>query len=369
MNRLPVCRPGVELPPAPTSTESPRRPRNFTIDFLRILSASALFYWHVGIYTHWPGFRLGSWATGVFISTATFCAVRYSRDRAALLSGIPSHGFRFFRHRFWDLYPTYVFVTLLIFFGSFLHPATGHTHPFSVTDLALNLLMLSQYAGKDYFTAPMWFLPVILQVYLLIPLLVRFVNRPKTGLAGCALISTVACLAVHAAAPDRAVSICNTWSPIFRLTPVFLGLVLGLLPDRRALPGILLTVALCALARLALVPFFPNLEPTFARPAHFLFALGGLTGVALLLTRSASASPRFPRLITQLGRASFPFFLIHGVLIAFLWNHFGNSAALWGAYFVACWLVSLGFVAVATRVRAFIRTRKSPPATADLVVG
>jgi len=313
------------------------------VDFLRILSASALFYWHVGLSTGWPLAVLSSWSTGVFVTTSAFCAVRFSRHRKGLHEGSFTATRNFLVDRFVAVYPAYAIITLLIFAGSFLHPATGHSAAFSLPELGVNLLMVNPYVGVDFFSAPMWFIPFIFQVYLLIPILCRCHGWPVLGMTISTVVSIFSCWLAYHVAPREAEEICRTWSPIFRLTPVFLGVALGMLSSVSLVPRILGAFAMCSVGELMLAPVFPEMSHTLRRPAQGLVAFLVLGFVAFLLARTIKHAPSVQWWTTLLGQASFPFFITHAVMISFVWTRFGNNVPLWLGYFLLCWMGSAIF--------------------------
>jgi peptidoglycan/LPS O-acetylase OafA/YrhL len=335
--------------------------RSSEIDCLRILSASTLFYWHVGNSTGWPLYPLSSWTTGVFVTASTYCAVRFSRHRSQLTDGGRQGAWSFVADRFVAVYPAYAIVTMLIFAGSFLHPAVGRVRAFSIQELAINLSMLNAYIGVDFFTAPMWFIPFIFQVYALIPLLARFLRWPKAGLVGTTALSVLASLMAYRIAPREAAEICRTWSPIFRLPPGFLGVALGMLPWS-AWPGVVVTFVVCVAGETALMFVFPDMQLTLVRQMQGLVALALLTATAFLVARLAKAMGVTQWWTTLLGQASFPFFLTHAVLVSFIWSRVGNAVGVWLIYFVACWIGAAGFAliyrAVIARLRRVVFSRK-----------
>ncbi len=336
--------------------------RNPEVDILRILCASALFNGHAQLVNgQWAIPNFNTWITGIFIGLAGFSAVRFSHHREELRNGNYRKWPAFVFDRFLSFYPAYAAITLLIFLGSFLHPAANHTTAFSFSDLLCNLLMVNQYIGKDYFSAPMWFAPFILQVYLLIPVLCLLTRWPKTGLVLCTVISTTASLGVYAVDPQNANEICRSWSPLFRLTFVFFGITLGMASSPAQLPGIFLTVGLCALAKLSLIAVFPAMEVTLLRPAHALTALLVLITAAILLAKILrSLAPSLQRGTTLLGQASLPFFLGHTVLMNFLCDHFGNNPWIWAGYFLFCWAGAVVFTLVYRSAIKALRHRLVP---------
>jgi len=259
-----------------------------------------------------------------------------------LLVGGVREAWLFFADRFVAIYPAYVIITILIFAGSFLHPAIGHVKAFSIQDLLINLLMINAYVGADFFSDPMWFIPFILQVYVLIPFLCRLLRWPKTALVLTAAVSVLACVLTYRMAPHQAAEICRTWSPIFRLPPVFLGVALGILPWSLS-PQIVMTFAICVTGETALMFVFPDMQLTLFRQMQGLIALVVLTPLAFLLARLSRAIPSAEWWTTLFGQASFPFFITHSVLVSFIWNRVGNAVAVWLTYFVVCWVGAAGF--------------------------
>ncbi len=352
------------LQPKAASAPVPNdRPRSLIIDLLRILCASLLFYYHAGRQTHWFLSDYAAFASGTFIALAGYCAVRYSRYREALKHPSARGALRYFLDRFVAIYPAYAIITLLIFAGSFLYPAQGRTGPFTVVELLCNLLMVNQYLGMNYFTNMMWFVPFILQLYLLVPVLCILAARaPRLGIVACSLFSLLACLLIVSIAPAQGFEICKEWSPLFRLTPAFLGVAAGLASSPALLPALLLLWILCSGARMALLPWLPSLEPVAFRS---LFS--ALTSPLILAASCAIAAfvqrwtPRCRGPIALLSRASLPFFLGHGVLMNFLWHHFGSNLAIWIGYFALCWAGSALFVIVYMRVTIRLRERLTPP--------
>ena len=324
---------------------STRPARSLEIDCLRVLSASTLFYWHVGLSTGWPLYSYSSWATGVFVTTSVFCAVRFSRHRKHLLQGGLRGAWLFVADRFVAVYPAYAIITMLIFAGSFLHPAVGRESGFSIQELVINLMMINAYVGARFFTAPMWFIPFIFQVYILIPLLCRLIRWPRAALAMTTAISVLMSMLAYRVAPLQAAEICRTWSPVFRLPPVFLGVALGMLPSSKW-PQVVMTFAICVVSETALIFVLPDMQLTLIRQMQGLIALVLLTLLAVLVARVVRAIPSVDWWTTLLGQASFPFFITHAVLVSFIWSRVGGAIAVWLTYFFVCWMGAAAFALV-----------------------
>jgi hypothetical protein len=193
------------------------------------------------------------------------------------------------------------------FRGSFLHPAVGRESGFSVQELVINLMMINAYVGARFFTAPMWFIPFIFQVYILIPLLCRLIRWPQAALAMTTAVSVLTSMLAYRVAPLQAAEICRTWSPVFRLPPVFLGVALGMLPSSKW-PQVVMTFAICVVSETALIFVLPDMQLTLIRQMQGLVALVLLTLLAVLVARLVSAIPSVDWWTTLLGQASFPVF-------------------------------------------------------------
>jgi peptidoglycan/LPS O-acetylase OafA/YrhL len=303
-----------------------------------------------------------TFASGTFIALTGYCAVRYSRHRDVLLHPTPIGIWRYFLDRFLAIYPAYAILTLLVFVGSYFYPAARHLDgPYTPWELLCNLLMVNQYLGMPYFTAMMWFVPFVLQLYLIVPLLCLLARKcSRLGIVLCSAASLVACLLVLAAAPDRVAEICKDWSPVFRLTPAYFGVAVALATSTSALPGLFLIWFVCAGARLALLPWAPGLLPVITRSFYTVVVFAALLGIAHPLAKALRRwGARLEGILTLLGQASFPFFLGHGVLIHFLWARFGNNLWIWGGYFVFSWAWSAAFIHCYLRIMNAIRGRVS----------
>jgi len=311
--------------------------RAIPVDLLRILGASAIFYFHGGLVTGWPLSQWGEFAVATFIYLASFCAMRYSPPA-------PGRTRSYWWSRFKAVYPTFAVISIILFAASFLYSPRKTGFHYTGEDLAANLLMVSQYVGRPWMTQPMWFVPFVLQLYLILPFLVRTPVRLRTMLAAF-VVSGAACAAVFALLPthaDFANGVCRNWSPIFRLPEVLFGCILA---RSRSVAGAAAPVAgyiaCCALFALSALPYPPAL-PTLLLPlkgAVVSLVLAAIAAVFLPFIKDKHAG-----IVGLFGRAAFPFFLLHGPGIGFVSDKFGRNIPAWILYFVLCWAAAIALM-------------------------
>jgi peptidoglycan/LPS O-acetylase OafA/YrhL len=319
--------------------------RAVPIDLLRILAASCIFYVHAGLFINLPLYLWGDCAVATFIYLTAFCTVRYSKQASGRL--VP-----YWMSRFKTIYPTFAVICVIIFAASFVFKPAKMASHYSAADLVLNLLLIADYVGRPWLTEPMWFIPFVLQVYLILPFLVKIPVRWHF-LPLSFIISAAACAVVYTLVPTdlyRAYSICRDWSPLFRLPEVLIGCLVGraLVASAAAVP-ILVYAGCCALAL--------GLTTSLHSPAA-PFALLYCKDVIVFVVLAAlvfAIRPFIPAnwagTIGLLGKASFPFFLLHGTGMSIVSRKFGPGLAAWLAYFVLCWLVSIVFVASESMIK------------------
>jgi peptidoglycan/LPS O-acetylase OafA/YrhL len=282
----------------------------------------------------WPLSVWGNYAVASFIYLSSFCAIRYGPPAVGRTGS-------YWWSRFKAVYPTFAIISILLFAASFIcAPRKTGVH-YTPSDIAANLLMISDFAGKPWMTEPMWFVPFVLQVYLILPFLTRKPVR-LPGLPVAFLVSGGACAAVFALHPAHVGDpehICRTWSPIFRLPEVVFGCVLARAQNlAKAVPAIVV-YAVCCLLYALLAIRYPEASQTLLLP---------LNGVMVFLVLAAVVSAILPllkgrdyRFISLLGRASFPFFLLHGPWIPFVSTRFGKNIPAWVLCFVLCWAAAV----------------------------
>jgi peptidoglycan/LPS O-acetylase OafA/YrhL len=330
------------------------------VDLGRVLAVTAIFYFHVGVNTHYPLSQYGHYGVGYFIILAGVTYLSFSRTNVTDLRSY----FQYFGNRVLALFPMYLIVNLMIFASSYIYPS-GLGRPFTIMELILSSLGLSQYFGFRYLSVVMWFVPFILQVYLLLPIVERLLSRihPVVVLLVAFILSCEWTMPVCIYHPWNAVEICCSWSPIFRLPEVVLGVFLGMvLSQRTRLANSVLFLAVYALASFCLMSsaeIFPMPGPISALPWAGLMLGILITAIAVLLFAVLSWSIKLQS-FRLLGNAAFPFFLIHGVGIRFIYARFGTNVLVWLGYFLVCWCVSIVLVFFDSRLpRHFLAPRKS----------
>ena len=311
------------------------------VDLGRALAVTSIFYFHVGVNTHYPLSQYGHFAVGFFIVLAGLAYMCFSRTHVTDRGSY----FRYFGDRLLALFPIFIIVNLLIFAASYVYPS-GLGRPYTLGELILSSLGLSQYFGYRYLSVVMWFVPFILQVYLLLPLIERLLAwiPPVIVLIVAFLLSFELTMIVSIQYPWKAIEICCSWSPIFRLPEVVLGVFLGMLFSQRVrLPGGIVFLAVYVVASFCLlhsVNYYPIPEVVSALPWAGLMLGALITAIAILMFVALSCSVHI-RSFRLLGNASFPFFLIHGVAIRFIYAKFGANILAWLGYFLLCWCASI----------------------------
>ncbi len=329
-------------------------------DLGRALAVTAIFYFHVGKSTDYPLSLYGHFAVGFFIILAGVAYLCFSRTH---VTDSRSY-FQYFFNRLLALFPIFLVVNLLIFAASYVYPS-GLGRPYNLGELILSSLGLSQYFGYRYLSVVMWFVPFILQVYLLLPLVEGVFLRiqPVLVLVAAFLISFALTMPVCAYFPDKAEEICVNWSPIFRLPEVVLGVYLGMVFSQRArLSNCIVFLAVYTAASFCLLQSgkyltIPGTVSALPWAGLMISLLIAAAAILLFVALSRSAGLRNFRL---LGYAAFPFFLIHGVAIRFVYAKFGTNGLVWVIYFILCWCVSIILALIDRRLpRSFFAPGKS----------
>jgi peptidoglycan/LPS O-acetylase OafA/YrhL len=312
-----------------------------TTDIGRILGASAIYYYHVGrVSGHGPLSSYGEFAVEYFVILAGIAYILFSRSKPS----VPSEYFDYMKKRLASLFPMFLLVNLAIYLGNFLYPS-GLGRPFRFIEFLASGAGVSQYFGWRYMSTVMWFLPFIMQVYLLLPLIdwtARRVNPVAlvlTAFGSSYLLAQTVSLLVQS--DHQATLICKNWSPVFRLPEVCAGIILGriVLTRRGQWVGILAVAVYGMLSLLVSL-----LAPENTRPFYYM-PWGGFVVPAVFFGASALLSPVLratnAKWVRLLGLSSFCFFLLHAAPMQAIGRHFHTRVTVWVAYYLACWLLAI----------------------------
>lgn len=311
------------------------------LDAGRILAATAIFYFHVGMVAGFPLTYQAEKAVEYFVMLSGVAYVLFSRARPESARDFPGY----LKRRVLSLLPIFLLVNLMFYVGSFfVYSALGR--PYSFAEFLASSSGISMYVGWRYLSTVMWFMPFIVQVYCLLPLVDWLLRR--TGPVGLLVLafglSLLLSLLVSAwvADPIAANLICKNWSPVFRLPEVCAGIILGRLATRDCALG-------SGLVSLGLFGGFTLLAgwlKTLGWVNHFYLPWGGFVLPVLIFAVSAALWPllrHVPRsAMRELGTASFAFFLIHAAPIAAVSKRVGNTLMVWVVYYFVCWALAVG---------------------------
>ena len=335
-------RPGQRL----TMTNQPKAGIGLWLDCARVLAALAICYYHLGLFLPLPLSAEGEYAVATFLLLAISSAVAFSLPKHAALNPWSYLGARLGR-----LLPLYVFVNVSIYAASFFIPSKLG-RPFTVIELVLSSLGLSQYFGHRYLSEVFWFVPFVIQVYVLIAFGHRGIERLRGWwlLPAAFVLYWLEILAaeIWTAHPHQ---IIRDWSPLLRPAEVLFSVQGGLwltgrLPDRAFAGRLVLYTALAGI--LAALGAWQGgageLTYLYMLPLHGLVVSLVILGAAWLCARLvASDAAGWWR---RLGRATYPFYLIHGMAIAAIFHRFGASPGVWLGYLVVCVAAALTLDAV-----------------------
>ena len=309
-------------------------------DIARFLGATIIFYHHFAIRMGFPLAEIGPPALTFFISMAGTAYVCFSNSRAAAAQSLP----KYLLARVAAIFPAFAVINLALFALSYVYPSTSG-RPFTVVEFLCSTAGISQYIGLRYLSTVMWFVPFIIQAYVLFPFIDRLLNKVSalaviTGaFAITLLLDTAVARFIHDS--DFAVGICRNWSPLFWLPEVCIGVIIGraVVSDRDQ-RGAFLAIGAFGVISLLLAatgPYWSNIAPiVINRPLLGFIVTGLILAVANLLSRIPALANR-EKLLRLVGTASYPFYLAHGVAIAAIHKRFGVQVAPILAYYALCW--------------------------------
>lgn len=323
--------PAAEAPPAR------RTPHLWQVDVVRLLTFSAVIAVHVFAYTEQPDNRAVAGA---------MMLLQFGRELFFALTGFvliySTLGRRFDRRSFWRRRVIYVavpYVTWTLIFYAYAVLGPWHVNP-APSVLFTDLV----YGDAEYH---LYFLLVTLQLYLLFPLIRRFVlrtaHRAVPVLAAVTAVN-LAVMAVLAYIPEPTSGV-GMWlyQHSYELLPTYAMYVLAgcyaavhldriqSLVDRR--PGRLLWAAALS-AALALVSYaiqLPVMAPRIAdqvvQPAMIFSCIAAGIATYVIGSKWAQGPRRHQRAIQTLSDASFGIYLAHPLVLTVLIDYcgFGNQ--------------------------------------------
>jgi peptidoglycan/LPS O-acetylase OafA/YrhL len=323
---------------------------SMTVDVGRILAASAIFYFHVGLFQQCPLSAYGNFAVEYFVILSGISYILFSSTKPST----PAEYFKYVKSRLASLFPVFFLVNLILYLGSFYHSSVLG-RPYSFVEFLASTTGASMYLGWKYMSTVMWFMPFIMQVYLLIPLvdwLARRLNPVVLLLAAFGLSCLLTQMVPFFVKDDTAAKfVCKNWSPIFRLPEVCVGIILG----RSVLMRCDWWRGMLAAAGFGILSLLVSLWPTANFISHIYMPWSGFMVPVILFGISALLSPMLhvanTRIIRLLGLSSFFFYLIHAAPIAAIDSRLGNHIFVWSSYYLVCWFVSVGFTLLFARVK------------------
>jgi peptidoglycan/LPS O-acetylase OafA/YrhL len=315
------------------------------LDLGRVLAASVIFYFHVGLFSSLPLSFYCEKAVEYFVILAGVTYLLFSRPPAPGAGGY----FAYIKRRLAALLPMFLLVNVLLYAGGFVFASELGRH-FRFVEFLASASGISLYLHWKYMSTVMWFMPFIVQVYLLLPWIDWLARRwhPVTlmlvAFGSSALLAQTIAHFIHPSL--EAGLIYKNWSPLFRLPEVCLGIILG----RAALQPEGGKATLLAVGLYGLLPFAAVwLTPLYLPEAGFVVPLI-LFGAAGVLTWRWQRLPA--HWLRRWGTASFPFFLIHAAPLATLSHRFHNHLVVWLAYYIVCWLGAVGMTLVWERFKS-----------------
>ena len=221
----------VVLQKPPKKTDAPLKGlavvfNSVTMDVGRILAASVIYYFHVGLFRHCPLSTFGEFAVEYFVILSGVSYILFTSTKPST----PSEYFKYIKKRLTSLFPVFCVVNVVFYLGSFYHPSELG-RPYRFVEFLASTTGVSMYLGWKYMSGVMWFMPFIMQVYLLIPL-VDWWARRLNPIILLLVAFCLSCLFAHMVPffvkEDLAAKlVCKNWSPIFRLPEVCVGVIVG----------------------------------------------------------------------------------------------------------------------------------------------
>jgi peptidoglycan/LPS O-acetylase OafA/YrhL len=329
-----------------------------TLDAGRVLAATVIFYFHIGLVGRYPLSFYAEYAVEYFVILSGITYVLFTRIKPSTLAEY----FTYLKKRLAALLPAYVLVNVAFYGASFLYPsALGR--PYGFWEFLASATGVSMYFGLKFMSTVMWFMPFILQVYLLLPLLEWCLRRvhPAVLMLAAFGVSYLATKAVplFLADWDAINLVCKNWSPIFRLPEVCVGIVAGKLVENTC--GFWKGV--CAIVVFALLSLSTSLLNASGCLEHFYMPWSGFLIPVLIFGATGLAWPMLRgfnvKTMRLLGLSSFAFYLIQAAPLGLVSRRLGDHLAVWIGYYLACWALAVVLTLAVARMRNIFEVRPS----------
>ena len=320
------------------------------MDVSRILAASVIFYFHIGLFRHCPFSTSGEYAVEYFVILSGMTYMLFSSTKPST----PSEYFQYIKKRLASLFPVFCVVNVFLYLGSFYY-SPGLGRPYCFVEFLASTTGVSMYLGWKYMSTVMWFMPFIIQVYLLIPLVdwwARRINPVVLLLVAFCLSCLFAHLVPFFAKDDKVVQlVCKNWSPIFRLPEVCVGVIVG----RSALMRCDYWKGMVAVAVFGILSLSVSLLTSANVISRLYMPWGGFIVPVIIFGASALISPMLrsanAKIIRLLGLSSFFFYLSHTAPLVAISRRFDGRISVWVSYYLACWFVAVGFTLLIAKVK------------------
>lgn len=303
-------------------------------DIMRIISALLIFYYHAGLFVTLPLSRYGDFAVNTFIMLAIVASIAFTRAKTE--PGLAEYMWR----RVKRIFPLYFSINIAIFAASYLYPSRLG-QPFTFRQFLLSSTGLSIVFGDRFLSEVFWFIPFIFQVYLVLGFfgnrLLRLNWRP---LVLAALVVSAIEIILLSRLMGEGLIETRKWSPLLRLPELLFGLMTAAAAANVvAFPEYLANVAFYSAGAIALgcsAFLIPHAAYLFMLPLNGVIVTAVITALSaaiLLVFASAGISTSALRFA---GRATFPFFLIHGIGLRFIDSRWHSQTLAWLGYLATC---------------------------------
>lgn len=272
----------------------------------------------------------------------------------------------FVKHRILRIVPLYWAITLFLYAGWLI--ARGHASLPPVADLVRSLLFIPYFAARSGEIQPLliagWTLNFEMFFYAVFACALLLARRHRAVLVGIVLVGLVTLRALMS--PSTAIALTYT-SPL--LIEFVFGCILGILYERKSLPGPVVAALMIALGFALMIAT----EPLSAADIGFDRFIGWGVPAFLIVAGALGLEPfiRHWRLPALLGDASYSIYLSHGLTLASLKNAVlieggASSTMAIAAYLLAGCLVSATagiaiYYLVEMPLTAFFRARFFKP--------